>query len=118
MNDATEGLVAAKQSFRLGTQLVQQGNVYPADDQVVVGREHLFEPVQNRVRTTASISRPVVSPPAEEPDRDQDGDAGRPAGNASREKWAEYVTSLGGDVDEAAGRDELIELANGLEGGD
>lgn len=127
MTDATTTLVAAKQSFRLGTQLVRQGNVYPIDDEVVAGREHLFEPVENRVRTTASIGRPVDDSPPPVANDDDEGAAAhsdgedipeRPKGNASRDDWADYITAIGGDVDESAGRDELIELADQLEGGD
>lgn len=120
MNDAADNLVSAKQSFRLGTQMVQQGQVFTADDLVVTGREHLFEPVSNRVRTTASVGRPVESPPpavepAVEPD---DEGVVRPAGNASRDKWAAYVAAIGGEVAEDATRGDLVALADTLEGGD
>lgn len=42
----------------------------------------------------------------------------RPAGNASREKWAEYASILGHDVPDELGRDDIVKLIDADETGD
>lgn len=39
-----------------------------------------------------------------------DPEQARPAGNASRDKWAEYASILGHDVPDELSRDEIVKL--------
>ncbi len=47
-----DGLVSARQGFRWGQDYVAQGEVREHDDPCVVRHPHLFEPVEQRLRTT------------------------------------------------------------------
>lgn len=102
-------LLRAVRPFVVGTTHIGAGDIVDSDDPIVPGREALFEPVAQSVRTTATVARPVTSPPPFLP--------ARPRGNASRADWAAYVRSLGGDPADL-GRDDLTALADQLEDGD
>ncbi len=44
--------------------MVKMGDIYDSDDDVVKGRERLFEPVAGAVQVRAAVPGPVVTPPA------------------------------------------------------
>lgn len=97
--------VTVEVSFRAGPKFYARGQEIPAGDPIVSKYPSMFK---DQVRTTATVPTEPVSPPAElDP---------RPAGNASRDAWAEYVRALGGTVTDDLGRDDLRDLAADLEG--
>ena len=62
MADAT--YLRATQAFRHGPTMVNVGDVFEAGDRICSGdRARFFEPVEARVRTTATVPGDVVSPP-------------------------------------------------------
>lgn len=103
-------VLRAQAAFSVGVVVVRPGDLFAADDPVVKGREALFTPVGVRVR--ASVPGRVVEPA---PFLNVEGGPVRPAGNASRDEWAGYVTGLGGDPGDLS-RDALRDLATELGG--
>ena len=117
-------IVRAKVSFRAGAAMIQKGDLFDVDSDVVQGRENLFIPAGGAVRTTSTVPAPVTEPPPFlKPEAGSDDESGqaddsleRPRKSASKAIWAAYLAALGYEGDTAGKkRDELVAIADELE---
>lgn len=103
MSDTTDTtpaeLLKAKESFAAPGTHVAVGDMFRADDPIVEGRRHLFEPVAATVRASVP-GAPVSPPPFLDGEGDGEGDEGQGdadgAAAGDGEGQAEAGTTSGG----------------------
>lgn len=114
-------MLTARCTFSIGSRIVTEGELVPADDPVVAGRLDLFAEHGSGVRVAATVPGHVLAPatPAAAPPSEPEPGPGRPGQGDPKARWAEYAAFLDPSaVLDGLTKLELIALCDEIEQAD